>query len=232
LTFRVIRPLRLVTGALLAVGLAACGGGSSAPSGSGPSSTAEQLTHLAGSATQAQYTASYVFHQQSPDSTAAVKVWHAPKQLRVDVTAGSTTATLIVTDATTYSCSVTAKKRTCFTVGVAGRPAQTPFNVGPATLFTADLDNLAAHGTTYTVRGAGVEAAAADVPAATCFAVAPGLLTPQPQVKPGTYCLADVGLLTSVTYANGNSAHLTTVQQAPPTARVFTPYASPSPLPS
>jgi hypothetical protein len=234
LTFFVPRLLRSVLVSAFVLALTSCSGGSGPAPRPAPSTDANaiKLTQLATGAAQARYTATYAFHLQDPDTNASVKVWHAPGKLRVDVTAGKTTATLIVTSAATYSCSVKAAKKTCFKVAGRGQPAPAPFNVGPATLFTADLDNLAAHGRTYTVLAAGPGVAASSVPASTCLAVAPALLSPQPQVKQGIYCFADAGLLTSVTYTTGNSARLTTVDLGPPTPRVFTPYVRPAPLPS
>jgi hypothetical protein len=136
-----------------------------------------------------------------------------------------------VTSKATYSCSVKQRRKTCFTVAGPGQSPPAPFNVGPATLFTADLNNLAAHGTTYTVLAAGTDTSQSAVSGASCFAISPGLLSPSPQVSKGTYCFAHAGLLTSVTFATSNTAKLSSVVNGPPTASVFIPYAKPSSLP-
>ena len=218
--------------ASVALGATACSGSSSGGATHTSATVASDMTALATSAANAQYTAIYVFHQQSPSQTANVKVWHAPGQLRVDVSSPATTATLIVTSQATYSCSVKQKRKTCFKVAGPGQTPRAPFNVGPATLFTGDLDNLAAHGTTYTVLAAGTDTSQTAVTGAAGFAISPGLLSPTPQASKGTYCFAQAGLLTSVTFDTGNTARVSSVVTGPPTPSVFKPYAKPSPLPS
>ena len=223
------RSALLAAAALL--GISACSGNSSGGTPRTSSTLASEMTALAMSAANAQYTAIYVFHQQSPSLTANVKVWHAPEQLRVDVSSSTTTATLIVTSKATYSCSVKQRRKTCFKVAGPGQAPPAPFNVGPATLFSGDLNNLAAHGTSYTVLAAGTDTSQTAASGASCFAISPGLLSPAPQASKGTYCFAQAGLLTSVTFATGNTARLSSVVTGPPTASVFVPYAKPSSLP-
>lgn len=211
---------------------AGCSGNSSGGRTHTSATVASEMTALATAAANAEYTAIYVFHQQNPSQTANVKVWHAPAQLRVDVSSPATTATLIVTSKATYSCSVKQKRKTCFKVAGPGQTPPAPFNVGPATLFTGDLDNLASHGTSYTVLAAGTDTSQTAVTGASCFAISPGLLSPTPQASKGTYCFAQSGLLTSVTFATGNTARVSSVVAGPPTPTVFLPYAKPSSLPS
>jgi hypothetical protein len=214
----------------LCVACTSSGSGRPGPQQS-PSAAAAQLAALAGRGATATYTGIYSFHQVSPDSTAAVDVWHAPPNLRVDVVSGGATASLIRTAAATYSCASKKHKVSCFTIAKRGEKAPAPFDVGPASLFSGDLVTLSASGITYVVTPAPPVPASGKVPAATCFAIKAGLLTPQPAVQPGTYCFADTGVLTSVTYPSGNTARLTLVLPTAPPKR-FKPYAKPVPLPS
>jgi hypothetical protein len=212
--------------------LSACTTGSGGgPADNGSTAAAAELTKLAANGAQATYTATYVFHQVAPNSTATVHVWHAPPpDLRVDVVSGLTTASLIRTAKATFSCAQKGSRRTCFTVAGAGQKAPAPFDVGPAALFSDDLETLSASGASYVVTPASRLPASDGAPAAACFAIRPGLLTPLPAVQKGTYCFADDGVLTSVTYPSGNTAHLTEVTPSAPPEK-FAPYASPAPLP-
>lgn len=224
---------RLAAAAAVLLLSAACSsGGSHGPRPQGSTSkAAADLTALAGRGAAATYTGIYAFHQASPDSTATVDVWHAPPNLRVDVVSGGTTASFIRTAAATYSCVSKKGKHSCFTVAGPGRKAPAPFDVGPATLFSDDLVTLSASGASYDVTQAAPVAASAGLPAATCFAIKAGLLTPQPAVQTGTYCFADTGVLTSVQYPSGNTARLYLVLPTVPAKR-FVPYAKPRPLPA
>jgi len=144
---------------------------------------------------------------------------------------GGATASFIRTAAATYSCAMKQRKSSCFTVAGRGKPAPAPFDVGPATLFSDDLVTLSASGISYVVREATPLAPGDGLPAATCFAIKAGILTPQPAVQPGTYCFADTGVLIKVTYPSGNTARA--VQVLPvAAASKFKPYAKPAPLPS
>jgi hypothetical protein len=216
---------------LLAACVACTSGGSGGPRNNGTSAAAAKLAELAGRGAAATYTAAYAFHQQSTNSTAIVDVWHAPPNLRVDVVSGGATASFIRTPKATYSCASKQEKASCFTVAGPGQPAPAPFDVGPATLFSDDLVTLSASGISYVVTPAPPVPASNSLPAATCLAIKAGLLTPQPAVQPGTYCFADTGVMTSVTYPSGNTAQL--IQVLPvASASKFKPYAKPAPLPS
>lgn len=220
----------MVVAALMAC--AACtSGGSGGPRNDHASAAATKLAELAGRGAAATYTAAYTFHQESPNSTVVVDVWHAPPNLRVDVAGGGATASFIRTPRATYSCAMKKHKSSCFTVAGPGQPAPAPFDVGPATLFSDDLVTLSASGISYLVTPATPVPANGDLPAATCFAIKAGLLTPQPAVQPGTYCFADTGVLTSVTYPSGNTARAIQVLPVASAAK-FKPYAKPAPLPS
>jgi len=216
----------------LAVTCAACtSSGSAGPQSDGSSAAAAKLAELAGRGAKATYTGIYSFHQVTPNSTAMVDVWRAPPNLRVDVVAGGATASFIRTAAATYSCATKKHKVSCFTVAGRGQKAPAPFDVGPAALFSDELETLSASGLSYVVTLASPVPASDHVPAATCFAIKAGLLTPQPAVQPGTYCFAETGVLTSVTYPSGNTAQATLVLPTAPAKR-FKPYAKPAPLPS
>ena len=216
---------------MLALCAACSSSGGHKPSADGSAADAAQLTALAGRGAAATYTGIYAFHQESPDSTATVEVWHAPPNLRVDIISGGATASFIRTADATYSCASKKRKLSCFTVAGPGQPAPAPFDVGPARLFSDDLETLSASGASYIVHRAMSFPAVGAVPAATCFTVKAGLLTPTPAVQPATYCFAETGVLTSVTYPSGNTARLSLVLPVAPAAK-FKPYAKPAPLPS
>jgi hypothetical protein len=193
---------------------------------------ADSLAALAAKGAAATYSASYAFHQVSPDTTATVQVWRAAPSLRVDVSAGGTTATLLVTSAGSYSCSIKATKRSCLIVAGAGAPVPAPFDVAPVNLFTADLHTLATDTASYDVRSAPATLASGAVPAAQCFDVAGRASIPTAQVPAGRYCFTSAGLLAAATYPTGNTIRLTAAPAATPAPAQFTPYAKPSPLPS
>jgi hypothetical protein len=225
------RPAAAALTALLALCAACASSGSRPPAPRPSSAAAAALTDLAGRGSGATYTGLYEFHQRSPNTIAKVEVWHSPPNLRVDVIRDGATATFIRTAKATYSCAKKKHKVSCFTVAGAGKPAPAPFDVGPATLFSDDLVALSASGISYVVTEAPPVPARGGIPAATCFGVKAGGLTPVPVVQPGTYCFADTGVLTSVTYPSGNTARLLRVRTVAPAVN-FKPYVRPSPLPS
>src|SRR3954451_2549489 len=117
-TLRVLRPVVPLVSVGLA--LAACSGSSTPKASVTP--PADALAALAAQGASAVYSATYAFHQVSPDTSAVVKVWRAEPSLRVDVVAGTTTATLLRTATGSYSCSITGAKRSCLLVAAAGAP--------------------------------------------------------------------------------------------------------------
>ena len=249
-TLRVLRRVvPLVSAALL---LTACTGSSTPKATVTPPS--DTLAALAARGASAVYTATYAFHQVTPDTTATVKVWRAEPSLRVDVVVGGTTATLITTAAGSYSCSITGSKRSCLLVAGPGAPVPAPFDVAPANLFSADLHALATASGVYDVRTAPVRPAAGAVPESQCFDVsraAPSpsttpspstAATPSPTASPSTsatptvpngrYCFTAAGVLAAASYPSGNTLTLTTLQSTTPTSGSFSPYARPTPLPT
>jgi len=202
---------------------------------------ADALAALAAQGASAVYTATYAFHQVSPDTTATVKVWRAEPSMRVDVVAGTTTATLLLTSTGSYSCSITGAKRSCLLVAAAGAPVPAPFDVAPANLFSADLHTLATETSSYDVHSAPARPASGGVPAAQCFDVSSvATASPSPTGSPaasarvpsGRYCFTAAGVLAAASYPSGNTITLTTLQTSTPAPDAFTPYAKPTPLPS
>jgi len=230
------RGVPLISAALV---LTACSGSSSPKATVTPA--ADRLAALASRGASAAYTATYAFHQASPDTTASVQVWRAEPSLRVDVVVGHTTATLLRTPAGSYSCSITGTKRSCLLVAAAGAPVPAPFDVAPANLFSADLHSLAADTSAYDVRSAPARPASGAVPASQCYDVT-GRTSPSPSASPapqgsasipnGRYCFTSAGVLAAATYPSGNTITLTALQTATPSPQEFTPYARPTPLPS
>ena len=228
-TLRVFR--RVVPVFFLLAGSAACSGGSH-PAQTDVTTPADALAALAEKGAAASYSATYAFHQASPDTTASVRVWRADPSLRVDVVAGPTTATLLITPTGSYSCSITGAKRSCLAVAAAGAALPKPFDVAPANLFTADLRTLAADSAAYDVKAAPSAPSTGDVPAAECFDVAPHVSGSTSNVPAGRYCFISAGLLAAATYPSGNTVRLTGFDAATPSSDQFTPYATPTPLPT
>ena len=239
--FRRVVPVVFLSVLVVTAGLAGCSSGSH-PTQANVTTPADALAAFAEKGAAASYSATYSFHQASPDTTASVQVWRADASLRVDVVAGATTATLLVTPTGSYSCSITGPKRSCLLVAGAGDPLPKPFDVAPANLFTADLRALAADSAAYDVKSAPSTPAAGPVPAAECFDVSPqvsssaGPESAGPEsadrVPAGRYCFIADGLLAAASYPSGNTVHLTAFQAATPAPGQFTPYAKPTPLPS
>ena len=224
-------PVVFVPVLLVTAGLAGCSGGSHPPQAN-VTTPADALAALAEKGASASYSATYAFHQASPDTTASVQVWRADPSFRVDVVAGSTTATLLVNQDGSYSCSITGTKRSCLLVAGPGAPLPKPFDVAPASLFTADLRALAADSAAYDVKSAPSTPAAGAVPAAECFDVSPHVSASAGTVPTGRYCFIAAGLLAAASYPSGNTVRLTAFQAVAPSPGQFTPYASPTPLPS
>ena len=225
---------RVAPAVFLCAASVACSGGSH-PAQTNIATAADALAALAEKGAAASYTATYAFHQASPDTTASVQVWRTDPSLRVDVVAGATTATLLVTRDGSYSCSISGSKRSCLLVAGAGQALPKPFDVAPANLFSADLRALAADSAAYDVKTAPSQPRAGDVPAAQCFDVAASVTgsTPLvPAVPAGRYCFLADGLLADATFPSGNTVKLTSFDLATPAPAQFTPYAKPTPLPS
>jgi hypothetical protein len=70
------------------------------------------------------------------------------------------------------------------------------------------------------------------VPAAQCFDVAPRTGVTSATLPRGTYCFSGSGLMTAATYPSGNTIRLVSAQTTAPGPAQFSPYASPTPLPT
>ncbi len=204
---------------------------SASPSATAAVPTADQLRALARAGADKPYHAVYRVHRTKPSSTAKLVVEHTSQSVRVDVTTGKTTATLIVTPRASYACSKSKRDRACFRVAKAGKPVRPPFNLAPQTVFTSDVGQLAAHPGHYRVRAAGTREGGTTVPAAICFDVRPRASASKRHAPAGAYCFAPSGVLTAVTYRSGNSLRLLSVRLKRPPHKVFKPYATPTPLP-
>ena len=196
-----------------------------------PPSPADQLRARARALGRTPFHATYRARRTHPLSAATLVVDHTARSVRVDVTTGGTTATLIVTPHASYACSRSRHDRACFRVARAGQPVRAPFNLAPQTVFTTDVTQLASHTARYRVASAGRRAATASVPAATCFSVHRRQVTREPRAPGGTYCFADSGVLTSVTYSSGSTLKMRSVRLTAPAHTRFHPYASATPLP-
>jgi hypothetical protein len=225
LTFRVFG--RVAAALLTVAAVAACGGGSSPAPAATAGTVADALSRVAATAASLSYSATYTFFEAADRQSATVQVWRSPPSLRVDVVEHGTTATLIVGDDATYSCSMTGTRRACLRVAAAGQPLPAPFNVAPVNLFTVYVRQLAARTVDYDV-----VAATAPSPTTRCFAVTPKTTAAAPQVPKGTYCFSADGVLSAATYPSGNTITLQSQQAATPAPAQFSPYAKPTPLPS
>ena len=176
-----------------------------------------------------------------------MKVWRAEPSLRVDVVAGTTTATLLLT-----SCGqlllLDNRGEAIVPPGGASpdEAVPAPFDVAPANLFSATLHTLATDTASYDVRSAPVVAASgprrlenlrrtvlrrhqqrlrlaiADASPATRGGTVPS----------GRYCFTSAGVLAAAKYPSGNTITLTALQTSTPAPDAFKPYAKPTPLPS
>jgi hypothetical protein len=204
----------------------------SSPAATTPAETpAAALQRLAGLAARVNYTATYAVRQTHPAGSATWRVWRAPAKLRVDVTRGKVTATLIVTPKASFSCHRAGRQRTCLRVAGAGKPVPAPLQLLAQRVFSGDLDTLAGALTSYDVTTAAAQEGNALVPASTCFAVTPHAKAPKSHVDKATYCFSAAGVLTSVVYPSGNAVRLQHVSLTTPSHQSFVPYSSPTPLP-
>ena len=220
-----------------AAALAACSSSGAPAAHPAHTTPADTLSRISAAAAAATYSATYSFFEAAGSQTATVQVWRNAPSLRVDVTARGTTATLIVGDTATYSCSMTSAHRACLLVAKAGEPLPAPFSVAPANLFTVYVRQLATRTSDYTVTASTpppspATAAPLNMGDVSCFAVTPKPQAAQPQVPAGTYCFFSDGVLASVRYPSGNTISLQSRQTATPPATQFSPYAKPTPLPS
>ena len=233
----------LTVTALLALalpGLAACSGGDDGtaadrtPSTTGSTATSsptptptppgQVLSGLAVQGVTAQFTGTYALDSLDPKQPdATVTIYRLASSYRVDVLRGKATSILLTTTEGLVSCQVQGSQRTCLLLGPVGQPPPQLFDPGLQRLFTTDLAALV-RGDGLTVIPAGTLPAAGAIASATCFTVA------GTGVDPGEYCLTDTGILRKAQFPSG-TLELTKLS-GPPDANVFTPPATPTPLPS
>jgi len=191
---------------------------------------AAQLQGVAHAATRAVFHATYRVHREKPGSAATLRVDHNKRAVRVDITAGAATATLIAAPRATFACSRSHGRRACFRVAKKGERIPAPFNLAPASIFTREVARLSAHPNRYDIRLAGDRRGHRPaVPASSCFRVR-AKTGPKPERRPITYCFSSEGVLTFAEYASGNVIRLTSLRQRVP-QDAFRPYSSPTPIP-
>ena len=217
--------------------LAACTGGSGGSATHTPTPTTaattpagELVQRIAQLGLRASYHASYVARQGKRRHFANWEVDRTPSALRIDVVAGGHTATLIVGSKGAFSCARAGSRRACFRVAKPGRPVPPPFDHAPQALFAADLRALAQHPGAYdvtTVAPVTGGGRASDH----CFKVRATSTAPKPRVPAGIYCFTGDGVLTAIRFSTGSTVRVTSLRMKRPPAKVFRPYASPTPLP-
>lgn len=225
----------------LTAGLAACSGGSDdgadgtpspAPSSAAPSTSSAasspgaEAAAAAGRAKaglgHAAWSARYTLRPTS-GAEARVVVALRGTDLKLELTRAGATSVLITTGTGSVSCQVAATT-TCLKVAGPGQPVPELFDPGLQRVFTDDLTGLA-DGRGGPVAAAAPVAATGSLPAADCYAVAG-----DSGVDAGTYCLSADGVVRRATFASG-TLDLAALGAAP-AATVFTPPASPQPLPT
>jgi hypothetical protein len=217
----------------------ACSGGSGkatpsstpTPSSTSPTqSPSATAAALAAKGANASYSATYrLVGGGASAKPTEVRIFRLPRMLRVDVVSGGTTASLIQNPKGAYSCSARGKARTCFFVAKPGQPVPPLFDAGLQRVFSTYLLQLGTNADKYDVTSSGTTEASGSLPAGTCFEVKARPDSPAPKVADGTYCLADSGLLTKVTYPSGTLSLVSLT--GPPTTSVIQPYSSPTPIP-
>ena len=189
-----------------------------------PTPPEQRLSELATMGIAAQFTGSYTLDSLDPKQPdATVTIHRLASSYRVDVQRRGATSILMTTTDGLVSCQVQAARRTCLLLGPVGEAPPKLFDPGLQRLFTTDLAALV-RGEGLTVTPAGTLPAAGSLAGATCFQVA------GTGVDPGEYCLTDAGILRKAQFPSG-TLELTALS-GPPGAEVFTPPATPTPLPS
>ena len=184
----------------------------------------QQLSALAAKGVAAQFTGKYALDSNDPaEPDATVTIYRLASSYRVDVIRGEATSILMTATDGVVSCQVEVGRRTCLLVAAAGQQPPELFDPRLQRLFTTNLSALAA-GAGATVTAAGSLPATGPMEAASCFQAAGGA------AEPGKYCLTAAGILRAAEFPSG-VLELTELS-GPPAADVFTPPATPTPLPS
>lgn len=222
---------------LLAVG---CGSGGSGgtPKPSASATAADELAQLAAKTNRIDYTATYALTPKS-GAPATVVFAHRTGKFRLDVTTSGSTDSLLSgpTGDSVIACRVAATTKVCYSAQSGDPRISTILDAGVNSLLTTGAAQLAATASSYHVERAGTTPRETGVPAGTCFQVAgpSSSASPSPSaagtVASGTYCFATDGVLTKAEFTSGTLV-LTKLDHAEPADSVFTPPATPTPLPS
>lgn len=190
---------------------------------------AGQLATLAKAAGTSVYAARYQLTTGSGQG-AQLTVAHRDGGYRLDITAGTATDSLIGSDTGTVSCHAQDGRTACFQAAGAGQPLPDLFDAGAQHVFTDYLQALATATAQYQVDSTVPTMPPPSTPPSSCYTVTALTGATPPVVPAGTYCLAENGMPTLVTYG---SASLVLQQVLPaPAAGVLAPPATPQPLPS
>lgn len=150
-------------------------------------------------------------------TTATVTVTRSAARVRVDVTAGKQTSSLISADAGWVACAKT-DRTTCVLAAPKGKALPAAFDPGVGRLFTTALPQMATRASG--LYPSGYLVASGDVPAAACVEV----------VGPdtGRYCVTEGGVLRRAKFPGG-TLDLVSVTDDVDAAR-FAPPVTPTPL--
>jgi hypothetical protein len=176
------------------------------------------------------YRATYRATQKRAPHRATWIVARVRGALRIDVTTGHQTATLVVNGRGSFSCAAAGRRRTCFRVARAGKPIPAPFNHAPQLLFSTDLSDLAARAGDYAITTTDVTTAGGR-PGDACFRIRALASAPKPQAPTGSYCFTSKGVLDAVLFPTGSALRLVSFTSRSPKPAFFRPYSSPTPLP-
>lgn len=189
---------------------------------------AVQLAGLLPTARSAAYVARYRLVTSGRPGIALVYRYRNGLGIRIDITERGGTAIFIRSPSGPYACSILRRRSTCFRPKRRGAALPSILDPELENVFGAYLTGLATRPDEYRIGAAGTSPASPRVPGGTCFSITG--TTPRPLVTAGTYCFATDGLVTKVVYPDGDYLQLIATGP-PPTARVFRPPASPTPLP-
>ena len=234
-----MRSPRLVLALLLLVA-PACDGGDSGPGDPDRAlrDARARLAVLAHATANGVYDAEYRFVQLPSNTSGTIRIRQSPPQYRIDIESRDAAAFFALTTGV-VSCSVKAKKRTCFQVAKPGEEVPALFDPGVQRLFRDAVEDLAANPSEYIVTRVDTPPSASaptpgpSVPVGECFAVTRADIAPDPGeetgFEDGTYCFAEQGVATSISVASGT---LTLVRlRAKPPAAAFKPIAKVQKLP-
>lgn len=195
------------------------------PSPSGPTGPQADLAALAKVGVTASWTGTFSFTPSNPlTAPSTVRIYKKAADYRIDIASSNATTLFMTTPQGYVSCQLGSTSRICLLVGPLNKPIPNVFDPGLQRIITTDMSTLASAPAGVTVEASGSMASEPGLPTAQCFQVSGGTL------DPGGYCLTDAGVPRLVTYPTGTLA-LTSLSGAPG-GQVFTPPASPTPVPT